>query len=363
MAKKLYTGFESYWANKTADFTSTNAQIENLFTPVLIKNGSVANFDGTARTLTTKGAFDRGSYIRNDYAVNGSAPCMEIPNNLLSDGLAMSYFFRTSDFGSIAERQMISCRNAGTSKFIICGLDNTSIPNRISIRDSNGATVYANLPAPLVVNTWYNARIRIKDNEAYFEVNGISVTKVTTILWSELSNVNSVTNFNGFSNTSVNDFDDVCLNDLSGAVDNDLPPSARFFNATAQATAGAAAGWSVVPSGPTPQAALIDGTDANTLKAFAPGAVVGEVLPDSGSLYPSAVRVLAVNFSLKNVQRDSLSAPALSTRVNYSGGNVDTAVGPALVQTNQFVPTYYKTGTTEFTLADYDSAQAQLITT
>lgn len=394
MAKKLYTGFESYWANRTADTSIPAADIANLYGPTLLTRAGgnpnalvTAEFNTTARTLTTKGAFSRGTYLNAVSSNDSQCPALDFYPLTLggSTSMFMSFYAKydnvnagtlpgfiaayaglSADQGMVIGKDLSLNSPPSGDNGLYYVYDFTSTPKRLLIIDIMGGSLLAqvNLAAPLLNNTWYPVQIANPGNGdgAYFMMNGQACS---TGAVTRGSNSRAFTLFTPkqFGGGAVAQFDDLCVNDTVGPVDNSLPPTARFFNATAQATAGTASGWSVVPSGPTPQAALIDGTDANTLKAFAPGAVVGEVLPDSGSLYPSAVRVLTINFSLKNVQRDSISAPALSTRVNFSGGNVDRAVGPALVQANQFVPTFYKSGTTEFTLADYDSVESQLITT
>lgn len=366
MAKKLYTGFEGYWANKTSDQVIPYSEIQNFWNYPLSINGNSSSiyyrsdllFDSGARTLTGS----RGSYVR--VASQGShgplMPALAFDNSFFNSGYAVGVFFKLSSIGGPQTifNQATSFGSGGWSITF-----NGVSANSIGIYGTQAYTsplAILTMPGNLLANVWYY--INIKFNSSTGEIscnfNGLSLNA------NYVNQGYVLTNF-GFTDDGagyITYFDDLCLNDLTGAIDNDLPPAARFFNATLNATDGAVSGWVCSPTGPTPQAALRDGLDTNSIVSQSSGQVVGEVLPNVSALYPSANRVLTMNFAMKNVVRDSVSAPSLSTRVN-SGTNTDTVVGPGLATGNYFVPTFYKSGTTEFTVAEYNAAEAQLVST
>jgi hypothetical protein len=363
MAKKLYTGFEGYWANKTSDQIIQGSSIADFWPPLKFvsnnANDIVVNFDASARTLT--GA--RGSYIKLVEGVNSSLKLMT-GQAAYATGFALNFFFKFDSLPATGTTNIyiFSDRNSPQGGVYSSAIRYDHSPAGTSILSVGGSTYGANvnLPAALSAGVWYYCSFKVVPGVSmYANLNGTEVTYTGAFA----SNVDLIFNTVTSSGSPITRYiDDLCLNDLTGGADNDLPPAARFFNATLNATDGALSGWVCSPTGPTPQAALRDGLDTNAVVSQSSGQVVGEVLPDVSALYPSANRVLTMNFAMKNVVRDSVSAPSLSTRVN-SGTNTDTVVGPGLATGNYFVPTFYKTGVTEFTVAEYNAAEAQLVST
>lgn len=362
MSKKIYTGFEAYWANGSADVSipvvlGVNS---NLYAPAAINIPSAGiksfEFNTTARSLTPGPAGNRGTFIRINQA---GGEFFRLILSQFTNGIAGSYYIRTD---------RVNGDNTATSRLIAsgrfqCEYVHSLITPTIQIRDSaNTIVASAILPVPLANGTWYRLRFKASDTVGFFELDGTSCTAAADFFDpTDQFSLNTFAGAIGAFNFNT-DIDDMCLNDLDGAVDNDTPPGAAFFSATIQGTDGANAGWTCSPAGPTPPAALRDGVAATTVSTIGAGHTVGINLTDYATLFPGADRVLSLGFNMKDLVKLVLTAPGLQTRLTDGVTDTDTPLGPPLAPGNFWVPTYYKVGTTEFTKAEYDALQAQLNT-
>jgi len=342
------------------------APFKTLWYPILELDDAYTNLNVSdiGRSLTLRGGLYKGASVFKLGSVN-TIPMGRLVKSFFTSGLAMSYWLNAyyQNFTNNADYKLLSCDATGGTFDFFYNHGNGLTTSSIYVKDPSGTVIgSAVLPVAVAASTWYGVKVRISSTDIYFEFNGTSFTCAHAIAWTNPAGQYLRFYMMGDGSNSQGYFDDFCVNDLAGAVDNNVPPFAKFFTATRLASDGVNSGFSCVPAGPTPQAALVDGLDTNEVRAFGHGNACGEILPDSTALYVNADRVLCVGFYNKGLVKQTIQSPDFSNRLSDGVNNYDTPLTVGLTPGNEYAAFFYKTGTTEFSKAEFDSFQGQIVT-